>query len=133
MKKLMVLMLCAALATPGCATVNSATGAVASPARDATVMAGYARSIPVGSPVRVGLASGRSLSGTLLGVGDAALTVQPRGRRPEPPRQVPMADVVSIEVRRPSGVGKVIAIGAAAGAAATLGVLLVLYAALGGD
>jgi hypothetical protein len=44
-----------------------------------------------------------------------------------------LAEVVSVDIHRPSGLGKVIAIGAAAGAAATVGVLMVLWAVLGDD
>lgn len=133
MKKLMAMVLSAALGASGCATANSGGIPRLDPPRDSTMMAGYARSIPAGSPVRVGLAGGGTLSGTLLGADEEVLVVQPRGRRPEAPREVPIGEVLSIEIQRPSGVGKVIAIGATAGAAATLGVLLLLYAALGGD
>jgi hypothetical protein len=133
MKKLLAVVLCAALAASGCATANAGATPRKSPPRDAAMMAGYVRSIPAGSPVRVGLAGGGTLSGTLLGADETGLVVQPRGRRPEAPREVPIGEVLSVEIQRPSGVGKVIAIGATAGAAATLGVLLLLYAALGGD
>jgi hypothetical protein len=133
MRKVMAMVLCAATCLSGCATAGGGAAVQASPARDAATMAGYVQRIPVGSAVRVGLADGRSFSGTLMRADDTVLVVQPKGRVPEAPLQVPMGEVQSVELRQPSGMGKVIAIGAAAGAAATFGVLLLLYAMLGGD
>lgn len=133
MRKLMALVMCAATGMSGCATVNGGAAPQSNPVQVTAVMASYVTSIPVGSPVRVGLVDGRSCAGTLMRADERVLIVQPKGRIPEAPREVPMDQVLSVEIQRPSGIGKVIAIGAAAGAAATFGVLLLLYAALGGD
>lgn len=133
MKRLLVLAICGSMLVSGCAGVTSERAARTAPPRDAALMASYVRNIPVGSPVRVGLADGRTLSGTLMRADDGSIVVQPKGRVPEAPVALPIGDVVSVDIQRPSGIGKVIAIGAAAGAAATFGVILILYAALGDD
>jgi hypothetical protein len=133
MKQVMALVSCASVFVSGCATVSGGGSAMSVAPRDAAVIASYVRSLPVGSPVRVGLTGGRTLHGTLMRADESVLVVQPKGRIPEPPREVPLAEVVSVDIHRPSGLGKVIAIGAAAGAAATVGVLMVLWAVLGDD
>ena len=57
-----------------------------------------------------------------------SVVVYPKGRVPEPPVTVAAADVRSFEIDRPSSLAKVIAIGAAAGAAAALGVIFLIVA-----
>jgi hypothetical protein len=84
--------------------------------------------VPVGSLVAVTLASGHRVRGTLMHADASAIVVATRARVPEPPATIPIADVRSFEIDRPSNIGKVIAIGAAAGAAAALGVIFVILA-----
>lgn len=132
-RRLLALMVCSAMLVSGCASATGGRMARTPSAHDAALMASYVRNIPVGSPVRVALVSGRTFTGTLMHADDRTLVVHPKGRIPEAPVEVPMEQVRSVDIHRPSGVGKVIAIGAAAGAAATLGVMLLLYAMLGGD
>jgi hypothetical protein len=123
------------LLLPGCAT----TGAI-----DRTVsesqwtsaqasMADYVQRLPVGSRVRVDLADGRRLRGTLMRANDTSVLLSPATRVPEPPVEFAVRDLRAVELDRSTGIGKVVAVGAAAGAAATLGVMLLLYALLGGD
>lgn len=137
MRSTVALVLCVALALPGCATTG--IGQAVQPSMAATrppdraTMADYVQRIPAGSDVRVDLADGRRLRGTLMRADATSVLVNPKTRVPEPPVEVAIDDVRAVEIQRPTGVGRVIAIGAAAGAAATLGVLLLLYAMLGGD
>jgi len=58
--------------------------------------------------------------------------VQLNTRLPEPPVDVPLDQIARVTLDNPSGgIGRTIAIGAAVGAAATFGVLLLLAALLG--
>jgi hypothetical protein len=56
------------------------------------------------------------------------IVVQRRTRLPEAPLTIPIADIVSLELESNGSVGRTIGIGIAAGAGATLGVLLLLAA-----
>jgi len=116
-----------ALATTGCASVGAmGRTAVQGNAAVVTQIADYARQLPVGSRVRVDRATGRSIHGTLLSVGADAVVVQRATRIPEPPVSVPLDDVTRIQIEQRSNLGKAIIIGAATGAAATLGMFLLL-------
>ena len=84
--------------------------------------------IRVGSRIRVDLADGRRVRGTLMHADAVSAIINPRVRVPEPPITVPMADVRGFEIEKSAGVGKAIAIGAAAGAAAALGVIWLIFA-----
>jgi hypothetical protein len=64
---------------------------------------------------------------------DTSVLLSPATRVPEPPVEFAVRDLRAVELDRSTGIGKVVAVGAAAGAAATLGVMLLLYALLGGD
>jgi hypothetical protein len=131
-----VLMLCATLGSTGCATartprVNSAPSVDQDSAR--RVLVEYAQSLPRGADVRVSRAHGRSLRGTLMKATDESVVIQPRTRLPEPAVEIPFNDVLEVtpEHHGGSSVAKAIGIGAAAGAAAMLTVLLVMFAVYG--
>ena len=134
MKRLIAIGLCAALAAPGCAAGRSgprvpAPPGAAAPHATAAWVKGYMTSIPIGSPVRVSRFDEPAVRGALIEVTDSTILVQRRTRLPEPPVAVPMQHVRSVEIDRPSGnVGKAIIIGAAAGAGAALGLLVILAA-----
>lgn len=126
--------MCAALLS-GCATgggprvammsLPQSTASKAAP--DPAVMAEYVQKLPLGTKVRVDRASGRSVRGTLMKATAESIIVQPRTRLPEPPVEIPLADVLAVTPEAPNGnIGKAIGIGAAAGAAAALGVILIL-------
>jgi hypothetical protein len=136
MKRLAAVLMCVVLATSGCATVAggsrlSVSGAAGS---DPRLMAAYVEKLPIGAVVRADLADGRSLRGSLMQVTQDAFIIQPRTRLPETPVEVPFSEVsrVSLEPST-SSIGRSIAIGAASGAAAALGVMLVLAAIFSGD
>ena len=134
MTRLLALVLSVALASSGCATARYTTSQVSvpgpeqtAPARpDAALIADFVRKIPVGSRVRVGLADGRTVRGTLMRGDTDPIVIQRRTRVPESPLEIKVADVRTIELDQPTGSsGKTIAIGVAAGAGAALGVLLI--------
>jgi hypothetical protein len=136
MQKLIAILVALSLGVSGCATASvrrstSQPTVPAAAAADPGVMADYAQHIAVGSRVRVRLADGRTVRGTLMRADATTLLVSPATRVPEPPVSLPTDAVRGIELDRSTNVVKVIAIGAAAGAAATLGVLFLLFAMVG--
>jgi len=131
-----VLALCATLVSTGCATARTPhVNSVSSPDQAGTrrVLIEYTQSLPRGADVRVSRSSGRSLRGTLMKATDQSLVIQPRTRLPEPPVDIPFNDVLEVTPEHHGGtsVAKAIGIGAAAGAAAMLTVLLVMFAVYG--
>lgn len=133
MRRLVTVVLCAALAAGGCAStaprgVTVAPDANRQAARD--VLAEYVQSLPAGSRLRVARSDGGSVRGTLMKVTDRSIVIQPRTRVPEPPLEIALADVVSVTPESSHGphIGKVIGIAVAAGAGAALGILMILAA-----
>jgi hypothetical protein len=135
MRKSLVLVLCAAIATSGCAAAARTHQPGRAPAPpptsgfDPAVMADYIRQLPVGSHVRVTLAGGSVIHATLMRRDTDPIVVQRRTRIPEPPIELAVRDIRALEIETgTSNPGRVVAITAAAAAGATLGVLLVLAA-----
>ena len=140
MKRFVILLLIAAMTSAGC-TAARAQGtrvptqpAAGSYAPDPALMADYVRQLPLGSRVRVSLADGRVIHGTLMRADVDPIVVQKRTRVPEAPLQIPIKDVQALELESKSGgPGRTIAMGAAAGVASALGVLLILAAIFAAD
>jgi len=134
MRKVLSLLLVTTLTLSGCATSRmTQAGAVPAPARsnaaDPKVMADYVRQLRVGSRVRLSRSDGEEIRGTLMRNDADPLVIQRRARIPEPPIEVPLRDVVAVELDLPgNGVGRAIAIGAGAAAAAVLGIFVVFAA-----
>ena len=138
MRKVLCLMLTAAMALSGCATARATnsriytTGAASGGRQsiDPKVMANYIRQLPVGSRVRLSRLKGDDIRGTLMKNDGDPVVVQRRARVPEAPIAVPLQEVLAVELDVPANgnPARTIAIGAGAAAAATLGVLLVLVA-----
>ena len=134
MRKVLSLLLVATLTLSGCATSRmSQARAVPAPARsnaaDPKVMADYVRLLRVGSRVRLSRTNGEEIRGTLMRNDADPLVIQRRARIPEPPIEVPLRDIVAVELDLPgNGVGRAIAIGAGAAAAAVLGIFVVFAA-----
>src|SRR5688572_11899173 len=133
MKSALALLLTIALALPGCATARLTDPrfpAVSDQRRpvDPQVMADYVRQLRIGSRVRLTRTNGEEIRGTLMKNDGDPLFVQRQARIPEAPVEVPLRDVLAVELDIPakSHSGRNIAIGAAAAASATLGVLLIL-------
>jgi hypothetical protein len=136
MKQFLALLLCIGIAAPGCAAGQARlrTRAQAleatSTLSDQTFIAEFARQLRVGTRVRATLTGNRSVRGTLLKTTDKTIVIQPKGRIAEPVMEVPLDQLLALEedVPRNGGTGRALAIGAAAGAGAALGVLLILAA-----
>jgi hypothetical protein len=129
------ILVCAAVTNAGCATstaggVRIADGMQQSAATRAAV-AEYVQQLKPGLAVRVGKTDGRTVRGTLMKATADTLVLQPRARVPEPPIEIPLADIVSVTPESSSNgasLGKAIGIGVAAGAGAVLGIFLILAA-----
>jgi hypothetical protein len=129
------ILVCAAVINAGCATstaggVRIADGMQQSAATRAAV-AEYVQQLKPGLAVRVGKTDGRTVRGTLMNAMADTLVLQPRARVPEPPIEIPLADIVSVTPESTSNgasLGKAIGIGVAAGAGAVLGIFLILAA-----
>jgi hypothetical protein len=129
MKRFLALIVSIAVSASGCATTTAGQAArLPAPGDGTTTMAEYAQRIPVGSRVRVEVADGRKVRGTLMKADAGSVVVSPATRVPEAPLEVPMGDVRRIELDQSMNVGKAIAIGAATGVAATFGILFLLFA-----
>ena len=134
MRKLLCLLLTTTLAVSGCATARGNSNRVyttGGPQQvDTTVMADYLRQLKVGSRVRLSRVGGDDIRGILMKNDGDPVVVQRRSRVPEAPIAVPLRDVLAVELVVPGNgnPARTIAIGAAAAAAGTLGVFLVLAA-----
>ncbi len=131
MKRLLALLMCVTLAAPGCASSGAGRVATMPEQRpDSTVLADYVQKLPLGSPVRVELAGGRTVRGTLINATAQSLVVQARTRIPEPPIEVPLADVLRVtpDSNGGSNLAKIIGAGVAAGVGGALVVFAVLIA-----
>jgi hypothetical protein len=134
MKAFLSLLLAVTLAAPGCATARaSGIPTTSIPAQQATVdpkvMADYVRQLKVGSRVRLARANGEEIRGILMKNDGDPLVVQRRARIPEAPIEIPLREVLSVELETKTGnPARTVAIGAVAAVSATLGVLLILAA-----
>lgn len=135
MKRTIALVLAVALAASGCATTRAqsariSTEPVAS-ASDPAVMAAYVRQLPLGARVRVSLADGQVIHGTLMKTDDDPIVVQRRTRIPETPLRIAIKDVRGLELEgKGTGMGRVVAVSIATGVGAALGFLMILAALL---
>lgn len=116
--------------TQGCAaTMRNAQAGEPPRTADPAVLADYLQRLPVGTSVRVERVNGRAIRGTLMKATADTVVVQPRTRLPEPPVEIPLAEVLTVTPESGSGgVGKAIAAGVAAGAGAALVTFFVLIA-----
>jgi hypothetical protein len=134
MRRVVVLLLCAMLALPGCAAVTRPSAqrvtSQPNPSRrvDPALMADYVRQLPIGSRVKISQVGGTVIHGTLMKRDTDPIVVQRRTRLPEEPVMIPVRDILALELETEGSVGRTIAIGIASGAGATLGVLLLLIA-----
>jgi len=137
-RKALCIVLTAALAVSGCATARATDTRIAPTVAtksgrqsfDPKVMADYIRQLPVGSRVRLSRVKGDDIRGTLMKNDGDPLVIQRRARVPEAPIAVPLQEVLAVELDVPGNgnPARTVAIGAGVAAAATLGVLLVLFA-----
>lgn len=135
MKRTIALVLAAALTASGCATARAHRSPLSTQpetsASDPALMAAYVRQLPVGSRVRVSLADGDVVRGTLMRVNEDPIVVQRRTRIPETPLRIAIKDVRGVELEgKGGGTGRMVAIGVATGVGATLGFFMLLAALL---
>jgi hypothetical protein len=119
--------------TTGCASASGPRVPVAQPAANpaaTAAIAEYVQRLPPGSHVRLDRADGTLLKGTLLKATADAVIVQKHTRVPEPPIEVPMAQVARVTLDDTgSSVGRSIGIGIAAGLGVFFGILAIIAAA----
>ena len=132
LRQSIALLLVVTLVSTGCASAG--VGRVV-PARLAAAgtqaeMADYVRRLPVGSRVKVERTSGEAIRGTLMSAEPAVVIVQRATRIPEAPIRIPVGDISRMQIEARSSWVKAAIVGAAAGAAATLGIFALLAAAL---
>jgi hypothetical protein len=133
MRRFLALTLCIVLAAPGCVSVagpRTQSRPSAATAAGQDFMSEYARNLSAGTRVRVTTVDRWRVRGTLIKTTDTALYVQPRGRVAEPIVEIAFTNLAAIERDKDGGsVGRAIALGAAAGAGAALGVFYLLVLA----
>jgi len=128
MRQLLAILTSITLITPsaGCASAGATRTSMQPQPNvvDATAMADYVQRLPAGSTVRVERTDGTSVRGTLMRATGAVVVVQKNTRIPEPPVEVPMAQVARVTLNgNGMGTGKAIGIGIASGAGAFLAIL----------
>ena len=136
MRTSLSLLLAVTLAVPGCATTRASRipTTTSTPMQqqsnaDPKVMADYVRQLKVGSRVRLARTNGDEIRGILMKNDGDPLVVQRRTRIPEAPLEVPLREVLAVELETKNGnPARTVAIGAVAAVSATLGVLLILAA-----
>jgi hypothetical protein len=137
MRRTLAVLLIATLLAPGCATARMADTRFTQPSTaslpDRALLTAYLERLPAGSKVRASLASGKTVRGTLMQATNEGIVVQRRTRIPEPPVTIPIESIRAVEIDTSSGTGRAVAIGAAAGGGAALGVILILAAIFAGD
>ena len=134
MRRLLAIILCAAVFTTGCASAGG-TRIAAGPqpgAVDTAAMSDYVQRLPAGSKVRVERTDGTSLRGTLMKATAAAIVVQKNTRVPEPPVEVPVAQIARVTFDNGGGMStaKAVAIGITSGVGAFLAILGILAATI---
>jgi hypothetical protein len=85
-------------------------------------MSEYVQKLPAGSRIRLETVKGRTLRGTLMKATADEIVVQRNTRVPIPPEAIAMADLARVTLEGQSSGGKLMAIGAAIGAGAAIGV-----------
>jgi hypothetical protein len=95
-------------------------------------MADYVQRLPVGSRVRVERTDGTSLRGTLMKSTADAIVVQKNTRIPEPPIEIPVAQLARVTIDGGSAsTAKAVGIGIASGVGAFFAILAIAFAASG--
>jgi hypothetical protein len=137
MRRALAVLLCVTIVAPGCATVRRADNRfvqqTVQAAPDTELLAAYVKRLPIGSRVRARLTDGDTIRGTLMKASGEGITIQRRTRIPEQPVEVPIERLRAVELESSDNVARAIGLGVATGAAAGLGVFLMLIAIYAGD
>ena len=134
LRKMVAALICAALATTGCASTGGQRipqPVPGAPLQDKAVLADFVQRLSAGSKVRVEKTDGTSFRATLMRATPQSILVQKNTRVPETPVEIPLEQLARLSLDNGSSMGKSVAIGVGAGVAATFGVLLLLAAILG--
>jgi hypothetical protein len=133
LRQTLVVVLCCAVITTGCASAAGPRIAQApAPVQDTSTLADYVQRLATGSKVRVERTDGSSLRGTLMKATPQSILVQKNTRVPERPVEIALDQLARVTLDNGgSSVGKTVAIGVGSGVAATLGFLLILFALVG--
>jgi hypothetical protein len=133
LRQSLAIVLCCALVTTGCASAAGPRIAQAPQpsVQDKSMLADYVQRLAAGSNVRVERTNGAPVRGTLMKATPDFIVVQKNTRIPEPPIELPLAELSRVTLETGGSTGKTVAIGISAGVAATFGVLLLLVALLG--
>jgi hypothetical protein len=112
-----------------CAVSASAQSA-APPARSRDYWVRYTEKLPIGSTIRLRTSDGKRLTAVLAIVDETGITIEPKTRRPEPPRHITFDQLEQLELQQRNGMGagKAAAIGVATGVGTFFGILLILLA-----
>ena len=130
-RRIVAAVVCAALATTGCASAGGPRipqAAPGVPVQDTAVLADYVQRLSAGSKVRVEQTDGTSFRGTLMRATAQSILVQKNTRVAEAPVEIPLDRLTRVTLDSGSSPGRTVAIGVTAGVAATFGVLLLLAA-----
>jgi hypothetical protein len=130
LRKTLALVLVSALLTSGCASASGGRVPAAAPSVDPTAMAEYIGRIPPGSRVKIERTNGDSMRATLMKTTAQGIIVQRNTRVPEPPIEIPTAEVARLTLDHGTGssVAKSIGIGIAAGAGTFFALIALAYA-----
>lgn len=134
LKKVVAVVLCAALAGTGCASASGTR--IAQPpqasGQDKTVLADYVQRLAAGSKVRVERTDGTSFRGTLMKATAQSIIVQKNTRVPEAPLEIPLDQLTRVTLDSgSSSMGKTVGIAVGVGVGVTFGVLALLAALIG--
>jgi len=134
MRKLFSVLTCLSLiaSTTACASAGRtqvATGPQPGVV-DTTAMADYVQRLSAGSKVRVERTDGQVVRGTLMKTTGDAIVVQKNTRVPEPPLDIPVAQLARVTLETGGGMstGKAIGIGIASGVGAFFTILAIFAA-----
>jgi hypothetical protein len=134
-RQALALLTCAAVMTTGCGARLSHTRTAPAPPQasarsrvDPALIADVVRQIPVGARVRVVREGGGTISGTLMRRDSDPILIQRRTRVPEAPAEVPIREIVAVELDKGTSTARAVGIAIGAAAAAQLSVWLILAA-----
>ena len=131
LRKCLALVLVSALVTTGCASASGGRGAMPTPSVvDASTMAEYLQRIQAGARVKVERTNGDLMRATFMKATPQGIIVQRNTRVPEPPIEIPIAELARVTLDQGGGTStaKAIGIGIASGAAAFFALIALAYA-----
>jgi len=127
-------LLSVSLATTACVSAAGPRFQVpAPPDRTTVILADFVKRLPVGARVRVDLAEGHRVKGTLMKADESGIVIRRHTRLPEPPLEIALNRIAAVELDTGSSIGRNVAIGAASAAGGVLAVFAILAIIFSGD